>query len=216
MNLPKKGKVLRHASGSSAEPIDYADALASALRAELGDTHRAVKTVMKWTGASERAVKNWMSGERGPHGRYLVKILRHSDAALQTILAASRRLDLLDHLLQNVVEEKRADDKSQSALRPSDRLRKRSGHDPSDDPNRDPDNDPNGHYGPELSPRQKWFLSEIAERPRANALAIRDAFGVSVKTAKRDIAALKASGRLQFIGTRRRGRYIVVNGGNRI
>lgn len=82
------------------EPVDYSEAIASALRSELGDTHRAVKTVMKWTGASERAVKNWLSGERGPHGRYLVKILRHSDGALQTILAASRRLDLLTHFLQ--------------------------------------------------------------------------------------------------------------------
>lgn len=31
-----------------------------ALQKELGQSHRAIKTVMGWTGASERSVKNWI------------------------------------------------------------------------------------------------------------------------------------------------------------
>ncbi len=40
--------------------------ITEALRAELGDTHRAVKTVTRWTGANERTVKNWLTGHARP------------------------------------------------------------------------------------------------------------------------------------------------------
>lgn len=40
-----------------ADVADYRTAIAAALRDELGLTHRAVKTAMRWTGASERTVK---------------------------------------------------------------------------------------------------------------------------------------------------------------
>jgi hypothetical protein len=51
--LPKTGIVL-----PKAEVLGpYAQAIAYALKAELGPTHQAVKTVMGWTGAGERTVK---------------------------------------------------------------------------------------------------------------------------------------------------------------
>lgn len=192
------------------EPVDYSEAIASALRSELGDTHRAVKTVMKWTGASERAVKNWLSGERGPHGRYLVKILRHSDGALQTILAASRRLDLLTHFLQQNGAAKLGLEQRRLNRAPS--LNVLISPSPNADPNRDPNNDLDDDLDGEdeqgLNSRQRWFLSVIGKRRRANARDIQKAFAVSEKTAKRDIATLKAKGLLQFVGTRRKGRYV--------
>jgi hypothetical protein len=46
-------------------PGDYRAAMAMALHAELGSTHRAIKSAMRWTGASERTVKYWFAGERG-------------------------------------------------------------------------------------------------------------------------------------------------------
>ena len=52
----------------------YARAIADALRTELGQSHRATKTLMKWTGASERTVKNWLSGAYGPSGDNLVQL----------------------------------------------------------------------------------------------------------------------------------------------
>jgi hypothetical protein len=36
-----------------------------ALHEELNDLHRAIKIAMCWTGASERTVKYWLSGEQG-------------------------------------------------------------------------------------------------------------------------------------------------------
>ena len=53
-----------------------------ALREEPGDTHRAIKRAMRWTGASERTVKYWFAGERGPRGDHLIALVRNSDAAL--------------------------------------------------------------------------------------------------------------------------------------
>ena len=69
----------------------YASEIGNALRRELGETHRAVKTVMRWTGAGERTVKNWLAGQIGPNGIHLIALIRHSDAVLETILLSADR-----------------------------------------------------------------------------------------------------------------------------
>jgi len=107
--LPKEGKFLRtpRREGSSGHD-DYAAAVSTALREELGETHRAVKTVMGWTGASERTVKNWFAGSCGPSGAHLMPILRKSDAVFAAVmllagrrqaLAAKRVVDARDTLI---------------------------------------------------------------------------------------------------------------------
>lgn len=63
-------------------PADYRAAVAMALHAELGSTHRAIKSARRWTGASERTVKYWPAGERGPSGEHLVSLAPRSDAVL--------------------------------------------------------------------------------------------------------------------------------------
>lgn len=73
------------------EPADYRPAVARALHEELGETHRAIKMAMRWTGASERTVKDWFSGERGPSGHHLIALTRHSDAVLYVLLALAGR-----------------------------------------------------------------------------------------------------------------------------
>ncbi|WP_415183765.1 XRE family transcriptional regulator [Phaeovulum sp.] len=74
-----------------AEPTDYRTAIAMALHEELDDTYRAIKTAMRWTGASERTVKYWFSGERGPSGHHLIALARHSGAVLYIVLALAGR-----------------------------------------------------------------------------------------------------------------------------
>jgi len=86
--VPKKGTTVH----VSADQAGYRKAIAAALRAELGQTHQAVKTVMRWTGASKRTVKYWLSGERGPSGEHLIVLAQHCDAVLLTILAMAERL----------------------------------------------------------------------------------------------------------------------------
>lgn len=92
--FPKKGKKLpRRPHGPDGDEA-FRQAVAAALKSELGTTHQAIKTVMRWSGASERTVKHWFAGTHGPSGHHLVAIVRHSDAVLMCFLLASGRSDL--------------------------------------------------------------------------------------------------------------------------
>ena len=64
----------------------YANAVAAALRTELGTSHRAIKTLRHWTDASERTAKHWLAGSHGPSGLHLIELMRHSDHALRQCL----------------------------------------------------------------------------------------------------------------------------------
>jgi hypothetical protein len=77
--------------GTNVPPAEYGAAIAVALREELGGSTRAVKTIVRWTGASDRAAKYWLAGERCPNGRQLIILARHSDAVLKTFLALAGR-----------------------------------------------------------------------------------------------------------------------------
>src|SRR5436189_1865312 len=89
----------------------YPLAVAYALKSELGSTHQATKTVMRWTGAGERTVKNWLAGISGPSGQHLVELIRHSDEVLQILLllagrkqvaVAKRLIDVRKRLIETV------------------------------------------------------------------------------------------------------------------
>ena len=81
-SVPKMGTTVHLGADQAA----YRKAISDTLRRELGPTHQAIKTVMRWTGASERTAKYWLSGERGPSGEHLIRLAQHSDAVLITIL----------------------------------------------------------------------------------------------------------------------------------
>jgi len=89
--LPKTGNDLHRAGVGD----DIGGLLADALRLELGATHQAVKTVMQWTGASERSVKHWMAGTHAPRVAHLLALMRHSDGVLGRVLVAADRSDVL-------------------------------------------------------------------------------------------------------------------------
>lgn len=89
--FPKTGKVFPRANVQGRRKLDYATAIAAALRSELGTTHQAAKTVMRWTGANERTVKNWLAGTNGPSGDHLVSLVHNSDTVLETLLLISGR-----------------------------------------------------------------------------------------------------------------------------
>ena len=85
--LPKKGIVFPNAENLG----PYPQAIAYALKCELGTTHQAVKTIMGWTGAGERTVKNWLAGVSGPSGDHLVRLISQSEAVLQVLLILGGR-----------------------------------------------------------------------------------------------------------------------------
>ena len=76
-----------------AEPL--AQAIATALKVEFGDTPAAIKTVAQLTRSNERAVRNWFDGKNGPSGENLVLLMRHSNLVLKTILGIVDRRDLV-------------------------------------------------------------------------------------------------------------------------
>lgn len=72
-------------------PTSFNFAIAAALKAELGLTHQGIKTVVRWTGASERTVKHWFAGTHGPSGEHLVDLMAKSDKVLKVMLERSGR-----------------------------------------------------------------------------------------------------------------------------
>ena len=54
----------------------------------------ATKTILRWTGASDRTARNSMSGAAGPSGYHLICLARESNAVLAAMLAMSGRTEL--------------------------------------------------------------------------------------------------------------------------
>ena len=103
MSFPKRGKSFPRSSGRGGtegsgggppEQINFADEIASALDRMLRDGSVRIKTVAGWTGANERTVKNWVSGQYGPCGSHLIVLMRHSDEVLESVLSMAGLHDL--------------------------------------------------------------------------------------------------------------------------
>jgi hypothetical protein len=90
-SVPKKGTSVHRSGHGDGADVSFAVAIAAALRGELGTTHQAVKSVMRWTGASERTVKYWLSGSRGPSGEHLIALAASSEVILETLLRRAGR-----------------------------------------------------------------------------------------------------------------------------
>jgi len=102
MSFPGTGKVLHRTgkelpSGSDQDSrTQYAAAVAASLRQVLESPGISTKTVMRWTGASERTVKGWVAGRYGPRGEHLVALMRSSDLVLECMLSLAGREVVLD------------------------------------------------------------------------------------------------------------------------
>jgi hypothetical protein len=99
--FPKTGKVFP-SSKDQQDSMDYAPMIALALQKQLGNSHQAIKTTMRWTGARERTVKNWFSGTHGPSGGHLIALARNSDEVLDIFLMMTGHRALLARA--NIVE----------------------------------------------------------------------------------------------------------------
>lgn len=110
--LPKTGNSLRGSQSRKKLNIQYALAIAKALDKQLGKTHQATKTVMRWTGASENSAKNWRAGAAGPSGAYLIVLMSQSEEVPAATLALAgqkqgifvSRLYALKDLLNDLVQ----------------------------------------------------------------------------------------------------------------
>lgn len=99
--LPNRCTLLPDSSWCSPSEKVYAAVVARALHKQLGNTHGATKMVMRWTGASERTVKNWFAGSKGPSGMHLIGLVRNSDEVFEAFFRLSQREpNLASHRLQ--------------------------------------------------------------------------------------------------------------------
>ncbi len=105
MSFHKKGRKFRPISGktfpkssgrvATSDGYQFAAVIAETLRGTYGGTRMSVKTVMAYTGAGERTVKNWFAGKNSPNGENLVELVRHSDEVLEAFLLLAGREDIL-------------------------------------------------------------------------------------------------------------------------
>jgi hypothetical protein len=105
MSFQKKARKFRTVSGKTfpkssgtveiSDGYDFTEIIAETLREAFGNTGRSIKTVMAYTGAGERTVKNWFAGKNGPNGENLVELMRNSDEILEALLLMAGRDDIL-------------------------------------------------------------------------------------------------------------------------
>ena len=219
--LPKTGKKFPGGNDRENGRLGYAAIIAGALANELGETHRAAKVLMGWTGAGERTVKLWLAGLHGPKGDYLLVLMQESDAVFEAVLTAINRRDAViaarmlaaQRSLQEVailmqpdqVRPPAADEPVGSGQGPE---RTRGPNDRENDRNRDRDHDrDSAETSPESGLRQSWFLEAIRAGRHVGAIELAERWSISETTARRDVSILKAKGLIEFVGSRRSGRY---------
>jgi hypothetical protein len=179
---------------------------------------------MRWTGASERTVKHWLAGTHGPCGDHLLVLMQESAVMLEAILTAVERRDAViatrmlaaQSTMMDVVAligHEQMTPRSAGALaaeasRPeAPRAPGGREHDRNHDRNHELDLVwPIGG----MSARRSWFLEALRAGTRVGVAELEERWGVSEKTAQRDIGALKARGLIEFVGSRRSGAYRLV------
>jgi hypothetical protein len=192
--------------GVLGERETYARTIAELLRKEHGDSHRAIKQLIRQTDASERTVKHWLSAQHGPDTVYFLRLVVSSPVIRAFVLGliegpASRQIfDPADRF--SLATAKGAYVAGEAAAGSS--MRENRKNDPEDDPDRAPINVPETV---ELNERQYWFLARVAEGGRCGATEIMAMWKVSQKTARRDIHGLQQANLLEYVGSRRKGRY---------
>ena len=95
---------------------EFASAIGKALQIDLGGSHRAAKTVMAWTGVSNRTAHLWLHGIRSPSGRHLVMLAANSGPLLAAVLRLAGRekallaldLEMLERRLDEIMQTVRA------------------------------------------------------------------------------------------------------------
>jgi hypothetical protein len=209
--LPNKGRKLPRWTGVLGGRETYARTIADLLRKEHGDSRRAIKQLMRQTDASERTVKHWLSGQHGPDTLYFMRLLVSSPVIRAFVLgliegpAAASRADLVDRISLARAREAYAAGEAAGGSPATDAGK----NDPERVPERDPINVPDAV---ELSERQRWFLARVGEGRRYGAREIAETWQVSLKTARRDIGALQKAELLEYVGSRRKGRYRRLHG----
>lgn len=212
--LPKKGRRLPPWTGVLAGRQAYALTIAGLLRKEHGESHRAIKQLMRKTDASERTVKHWFSGQHGPNSLYLLRLVMSSPAIGAFVLelmegsAAKQPTHPIDQPLPSEIRRSYVAERTFGGVRADGAWKNVPNNVPNNVPKNVPkDTGTNVSDLTELSERQKWFLAQVRDGARVGAKEIALAWGITVKTARRDISALQHAQLIKYVGSRRKGLY---------
>lgn len=212
--LPKMGRKLHPWNGALAGCEAYAQTVANLLRREHEDSHRAIKQLMRHSGASERSVKNWLSADHGPDSLYLLRLAVNSPVIRAVILHLFE--DTATQLYSDPIDSPRLSEirkpYAASATLDGSRTKREWKNGVKNVPNKVPKNvlkndSANVRDLPELSERQRWFLEQVLEGTLLGAKEISLVWSVSLKTARRAIGELQRARLVQYVGSPRRGIY---------
>ncbi|MEA3263219.1 MAG: hypothetical protein U9R07_07015 [Pseudomonadota bacterium] len=172
------------------------------LRKEHGDTHRAVKQLMRLTHASERSAKHWMAGQHGPDTLFFLRLVATSPVIRAFVLG------IIESQQSRLAESSEWLRGGTSWAHEHGNERPLGKHRPNSDPINDlgnvPGNDP---ISLGLNERQRWVLDRVGKGHPVKAREIAAHWQVSIKSARRDLAGLCGCGLLRFVGARKNGRY---------
>lgn len=185
MSFPNKGR------GLPKNPvIDLEQALAAKitkfLRRKYRDTPSAVKRIGRETGISPSTIKKWYEGRTAPRTGHLIMLAAVYPEIQEMLLG----LTGYGHLVPFM-------DRSPRQFRRLEIVRDV------------PINVPIKSQPEGLNKRQAWFLIELRYNTQAGISDIVRRWLVSEKTAKRDVAGLKARELISRSGSRKVGRYIL-------
>ncbi|MBB3776862.1 hypothetical protein FHS52_002854 [Erythromicrobium ramosum] len=80
-------------------PTDLSDAvlaqmIGAALKADLGGTRQATKTVMRWTHVSDHTARSWLNGQTSPSSLHLLELATQSGNVMAVILKVTGHAEL--------------------------------------------------------------------------------------------------------------------------
>jgi len=81
--VPKTGNTLPKMPSE----LEFAEAIGAALRKELGSSRRATKSIMTWTGVTDRTARAWLHGLHSPGGLHLVALSANSRHVMELLLS---------------------------------------------------------------------------------------------------------------------------------
>lgn len=166
-----------------------------ALQEDFPKEFAAVKWIGRATNASLCTIRNWYEGRNTPSAGHLLVLAKASPAVLKFVLEQIGGKDLWETYL---------------LFSTADPL---------------PGKGPNGQIYSDksvminvplnvpikLNRRQKWFLMVLKSGKKIGAEDLAQQCQVSIKTARRDISDLKKAGRIRFAGSKKTGRYEIID-----
>lgn len=86
--VPNSGSKLRDSPVNLSDAV-LAQMIGTALKADLGGTRQATKTVMRWTQVSDHTARSWLNGHTSPSSLHLLELAAHSDTVMTVIMKAT-------------------------------------------------------------------------------------------------------------------------------